>query len=71
MPIQKICHPDDIQKYLFNVESPDTYTFDWRMICAEGNLKWIQTTKIRITDNINKVTYIIAIGFDITEKKEL
>ena len=67
--LNTFCHPDDIPKHIINIKWPDTQTYEWRMVTAENEIRWIRTTKTHITDTSNKFLYSISTSIDITDIK--
>ena len=67
--LNTFCHSDDTSKHIINIKWPDTQTYEWRMVTAKNEIKWIRTTKTHITDTSNKFLYSISISIDITDIK--
>ena len=69
--LKKICHPDDIHKFYVVVNWPETYTCEWRMICADKTIKWIKMTVSHIWNDSNKTLHLIWTCVDITDEKNM
>ena len=69
--LKKICHPDDIHKFYVVVNWPETYTCEWRMICADRKTRWIKMTVSHIWNDTNKTLHLIWTCVDITDEKDM
>lgn len=71
---QKLVHPDDYPfvkdsiKHVINSKQP--YHIDFRFVCPDGTIKWINSRGQVQLDENNNAVHIYGTMHDITEKKE-
>ena len=63
-----ICHPDDLHKHYYSVKWPEIHKLKWRMICANKEIKWIETTVSQIYNDQTKLFYTIGSSIPIENK---
>ncbi|HJO93776.1 MAG TPA: PAS domain S-box protein [Victivallales bacterium] len=65
--LSKYCHPDDLHKHYFEINPLETDTHEWRMICADGRIKWIRTTVSQLRDSSGVVLYTLSSSIDVSK----
>lgn len=68
-----IIHPDDrdfvTDEVTKSVEQQVSYKFEYRIICADGMIRWIREHGQGIPDSEGKTGYLDGIVFDVTKEK--
>jgi two-component system NtrC family sensor kinase len=70
----RILHPDDreklIQQIRYAVANKEKYEFEYRILRADGEQRWVSERGQGVYDAGSKVSYVDGCIFDITEQKE-
>jgi PAS domain S-box-containing protein len=69
-----IIHPEDREKVRKKVEksieTSTIYSIEYRILCADGSIKWVMEKGQGITDKKGKLHYIDGVIMDITQNKK-
>ena len=73
MTLLEFAHPDDqpklVQAMLALTEGRNEDTAEYRIINADGELRWLKTSSVAVRDDDNRLTDVIGITRDITDSK--
>lgn len=68
-----IIHPDDLHKTCVILDRPNAleeFTLEYRLICFDGSLRWIEERGHGIYDANHRLQFIDGVIMDVTEKKK-
>lgn len=71
---QNCIHPDDVdelEKVFSDAAAGETKKAEFRIVCAEGQIRWLQGRVFKLSGEQGQVLYNACVLIDITDRKEM